>query len=130
MLIAERENMREITIELEDVSLFARHGVFEFERKNGNDFIVNLCVKYMVTSEAMENDNIEDTICYASLYDIVKEEMAVTRNTLESFARSIAEKISLKYRQAGFISCKITKSVPPIPEFNGMASVTYTIDRR
>lgn len=119
---------RDFLIQLEAVRFFARHGVFESERISGNEFIVNLAVKYSPEAHfSPEADSLDDTICYASLFDIVKKEMDTPRNLLETVACRITDSIHQSFPQATFIECKITKSVPPIPEFNGSASVTCSL---
>lgn len=118
------------SIRLEDVRLFGRHGVFPEERIKGNDFSIDLRVDYQAPdSDEAGFDQLEGTISYADLYDIVKAEMATTRNLLETVAKAIAITISERYPQADAIICKITKLYPPIPDFNGRASVTYSITK-
>lgn len=122
--------MREFKISLEDVTLFARHGVFDFERKNGNEFVVNLIVKYAAPDDdTIIKDSLETTVCYAALFEIIREEMSHPRNLLETVAASIASKIKENFPEVFFIECKITKLHPPIEEFNGRASVTFILDK-
>lgn len=131
--------MAEYVISLEKMRFFGRHGVFEHERRNGNEFEVNLNVFYpgdtfarpVVEEEEIPNlthsDELEDTISYVMLFDIVKEEMDKPRNLIETVAQSIAERIKADYPFCSKIECKITKIKPPIPGFTGTASATYII---
>ena len=119
--------MREFEIRLDNVNIFAYHGVFEEERIKGNDFIVNLRIKYNAPEDfSAHEDNLQKTVCYASLYDIIKEEMKIPRNLLESVAISIVNKISSSYSGLSYIECSITKLNPPIEDFKGSATVKYT----
>ena len=111
-------------IRLEDVRIFARHGVLPEERLTGNEFIVDLTVKTIAESEVLDDD-ISATVSYADLYVIIREEMRVPRNLLESVAGGICTRIKNKYPQILEISVKITKCRPPIPDFIGKASIEF-----
>lgn len=115
--------MNYFLIQLEDCRFFAYHGLYDQERKNGNDFIVNLTLKYPVINP--EDDRMENSVSYADLYEIVREEMKIPGNLLESVATRISGRIIEKWPGTLGIEVKITKSHPPIPEFTGRASVTH-----
>lgn len=120
--------MREFEILLENVMIYAYHGVFEEERYIGNEFEVNLNVKYSAPDRGtIKEDNLGNTVSYVDLWEIVKEEMADTRQLLESVASSIAERIKSSFPQCHYIECSISKKRPPIPGFTGSAAVTYII---
>lgn len=119
--------MKTFRIELEDVKFYAYHGIFDFERRDGNDFIVNLKVEYEVDTEVKEwEDQIWSTISYAELFELVKTEMEEPRKLLETVAYRIADAIQTRFPMTTLIECKITKLNPPIPAFNGTASVSIT----
>lgn len=118
--------MQTLVIRLEDVKMFARHGVFDFERREGNNFIVNLEVRYDAPpASVMRLDNLDNTVCYASLFEIVKKEMENPRSLLETIAFSIVENIRCSFPEIFYIECRITKLNPPIPDFCGQACVSY-----
>lgn len=120
--------MGTFSINLDDVRLFGRHGIFESERQNGNEFIVDLSLSYDAPPQNVINeDELDNTICYASLFEIIKEEMANPRNLLETVCSSIVFRIHDRFPQAFDINCRITKAVPPIPDFNGRASVAFSM---
>ena len=122
------KGMREFEIRLENVRMFAYHGVFEHEKSDGNEFTVDLCVKYNSPSqETLTEDSLYNTISYGDLWDIIKEEMSVTRNLLETVTASIAERIKSTYPDITYVECKITKILPPLPAFSGNSSVIYRI---
>lgn len=113
---------------LENVRFFARHGVFEHERIDGNEFIVNLKVKYPAPDlKQIEKDSLDHTISYADLFQIVKEEMDSPKNLLETVASAIISRIKNCYPQASEIYCHITKTTPPIAGFNGSASASLLV---
>lgn len=116
------------TVSLEDVRIFARHGLLPQETKVGNEFRIDLDVCYPAEEKELPADeNIEDTISYVDLYDIVRREMDVNRKLLETVAREIARSIKKAYPFVTSVRCKITKLTPPISNFEGHASVTFTL---
>lgn len=119
--------MSELIISLEDVRIFAHHGVFEHERRDGNEFEVNLSVRITASASSPTEDEITSTISYVDLWNVVKEEMAIPRKLLETVAISIVNKINATYTGIASIDCKITKLSPPIPAFMGKASVSFHV---
>ena len=118
--------MREFEIKLENVRMFAHHGVFEHERRDGNEFEVNVSLNYKVAEpNKLNEDELGNTVSYVDLWDVVKEEMVQPRKLLETVASSIVEKMKEKFPSASRIECKITKINPPIPSFTGTTSVSY-----
>ena len=85
--------LKSSTIELKDVRLYAYHGVLEQERRVGGEYSVSLRVHYNI-SKAMESDDVNDTLNYALLLDIIKEEMAQPSDLLEHVAGRIGTAIA------------------------------------
>lgn len=112
-----------MTVAINDVRCFARHGVFAQEQTTGNEFTVSLKVSWLpgVTIE----DSLEDTISYADLYEIVIYEMGITSALLETVAQRIAMHVSERWSQIISGHIEITKLTPPISGFTGTASVSY-----
>ena len=115
--------MSEFTIELKQLYFFSFHGVYEEERKVGGEFIVDLSAKYTSTGNTITS--IKDTVNYATLYEIVKEEMNQPKDLLETIAQSIAEKIHLSFPVIKEIEIRIEKKNPPIVNFSGNVAVKY-----
>lgn len=113
----------ELEISLNDLRFYAYHGVMEEERKNGNEFIVSLSI-YIPFDEGLREDNIESTISYSDLYEIVSEEMKIPHNLLEKVALSIKERVTHKFPEILKGNIKIEKVRPPIPGMLGTASIT------
>lgn len=101
-------------VSIDKLRIFARHGVFESERVNGNDFEVSVKLEYDFI-QAAENDEIESTLNYAELTEMVKEIMAVPRRLIESVAFDIQRSAMLKWPQIKSGRISITKIHPPIP---------------
>jgi dihydroneopterin aldolase len=115
--------MSEFTIELKQLYFFSFHGVYEEERKVGGEFIVDLLVKYSPGDKKISS--ISDTINYTTLYEIVKTEMNIPRNLLETIAQAIAENIHLTFPSAKEIEIRIEKKNPPIINFSGRVAVKF-----
>lgn len=104
----------------------AYHGVLEQERRVGNDYIVNVGVKYPL-DKACESDEVGDTLNYAELADIIKQEMAVSSNLLEHVARRIADAIIAEYPRTNSVKIDIMKVAPPMLADCDGAGVRITV---
>ncbi|MDY3521914.1 dihydroneopterin aldolase [Riemerella anatipestifer] len=98
---------------LEDIKIYAYHGVLPEENVVGTYYLVNLECDVDLWSAA-QTDNLEDTISYAELNDIVHQEMGVNSKLLEHVAGRIIKTILTKYPQIIYIKIKITKKSPPM----------------
>ena len=114
----------EFTIQLKGVNFFAFHGLHEEEGKTGNEYEVDLAVKYIAAVK--KTTRIEETINYVRLFEIVKQEMEQPRNLLETIAMAITEKIQEQFSQVKEIEVRINKKNPPISNFSGSVAVIYT----
>lgn len=91
----------------------AFHGCLEQERTVGNDYSVNLQVEYP-WQEAAAEDDLTKTLNYAELADVIKHEMAIPANLLESVARRIAQRIMSVSPLISGLELEITKIAPPM----------------
>ena len=73
---------------LEHLRFHAYHGVFQQERMVGNDYDVSLRLGYPLAT-AMQSDRVEDTLNYATVFQLVKEEMEKPSSLLENVAQRI-----------------------------------------
>ena len=80
--------MMRTSITLDNLRFRARHGVMEQERAVGNTFVVALRLDYPF-EEAMQTDNLEATLNYAEVYEVVKAEMGVPSRGLGPVAGTI-----------------------------------------
>ena len=100
-------------IHLRQVRFHAFHGVMLQERQVGTDFVLDLRVGYPL-QQAMQSDDVADTLNYASLYDLVAREMQQPSNLLEHVAGRIAEAIGRTFPQVTSIDLTLTKQNPPM----------------
>jgi len=104
--------MMKTKIELKDMKFYAYHGVLPQETTVGNHFIVNLTLTVPI-GKAVESDQLEDTINYAEIYQIVKEEMGIPSKLLEHAAGRILKGLKSKFPQITETELTVTKLNPP-----------------
>ena len=105
--------MIETSVYIKDMRLHAFHGVLPQERTIGNDYVINVTVDYP-WRHAAESDDVCDTLNYAVLANIIKQEMAAPSNLLEHVAMRIANSVKAKFALTSAISIDIRKIAPPI----------------
>ena len=71
------------TIELEGMEFKAYHGCLDQEKVRGNAFTVDFRGQ-LDLSKASESDNLNDTVNYGEIYEIVAEEMSIPSELLEN----------------------------------------------
>lgn len=103
----------ETYILLENVEMYANHGVFSQETLVGNLFIINLKLK-VDFEKASKSDDLDETISYASVFDLVKKEMAIPSKLLEHVAGRIVRVLKKEFPKIEQIELKISKRNPPV----------------
>ena len=73
-------------ITVEGIRVFAFHGHLPEEKKLGGHFIVNVWIE-ADTSEVEKTDDLNDTVDYVKIIEIVKEQMAIRSNMIENPAK-------------------------------------------
>jgi len=89
------------------------HGVLSQEKIIGGDFLVNLLLE-ADQIEACNTDNVEDTISYADIYDLIKKEMQTPSELLEHIAGRIYKKIMEAYPEIKSLEVTVSKLNPPV----------------
>ena len=98
---------------LRHVRFYAFHGVMPQERRVGGDFDVDLRVGYPL-EQAMESDEVNDTLNYAALYALVEQEMKQPSKLLEHVAGRIMAAIGKAFPLVTSIDLTLTKLNPPM----------------
>ena len=101
------------TIKLTDILFYAYHGVLEQETKVGNNYVVNITMTADLL-KACESDNVDDTISYALVYDLIKMEMETPSKLLEHAAMRIYKTIRDSFPQITNLEVRLAKKNPPI----------------
>lgn len=99
-------------IELRDMKFYAYHGAFLQETHVGNTFVVNLTLTAPLEMAIM-SDDLKDTINYASVFAIVKEEMAISSKLLEHVGGRILFALKNVFPELIEIELKLSKLNPP-----------------
>ena len=115
--------MGEFTIELRGLQFYSFHGLYEEEKKVGGEFVVDVWAKFPAEDHSLKSIN--ETVNYAALFAIVKDEMSLPRELLETIAQSIAEKIYAKYGVIKEVEIRIEKKKAPIAGLNGTVAASY-----
>ncbi|MCM1138879.1 MAG: dihydroneopterin aldolase [Muribaculaceae bacterium] len=101
------------TIEVNDLRIFARHGVYDFELASGNIFIVTVHLRYPIY-DSMKNDNICETLNYAEVVDIIKKVMNTPSKLLENVCFRLHQELIDIYPNIYGGMIRIAKTNPPI----------------
>ena len=100
-------------ISIEKMEFYAYHGCFEEERKIGTWFSVDMSME-VDTSKAEMSDNLDDTVNYQAVYQVVKREMMVSSKLLEHVARRILTAVQKEFPAVSYAWIKIKKMNPPL----------------
>tara|TARA_B100000767_G_C19635045_1_gene480027 strand:+ start:330 stop:683 length:354 start_codon:yes stop_codon:yes gene_type:complete len=109
-------------ITIEGIKVYAYHGHLAEEATLGGHFIINVWVT-TDTSLVEESDDLNDTVDYVKIIDIVKKKMAIRSNMIECPARAIVNTI-LTLQKVQKVKVEVEKKLPPIDAFFDKISVT------
>ncbi|NAW50842.1 dihydroneopterin aldolase [Elizabethkingia argentiflava] len=98
---------------LEDIKIYAYHGVLPEERVLGTFYLVSAEIQADLW-EASESDRLEDTINYAEVNAIIHQEMKIPSQLLEHVLGRMIRSIAEKFTQISFIKIRLTKLQPPM----------------
>ena len=98
---------------LNKLRFHAYHGVMEQERSVGNDYTVSLRVE-CDTQKASSSDNVDDTLNYADVYDVVNEVMNVPAALIEKVASDIVSALFERFKEISSIRISLLKNNPPM----------------
>ncbi len=111
-------------IELRGLRVRGHHGVFDHERADGQDFLIDITL-WLDLRPAARSDDLADTVDYGALAQRAHDIVAGTpRNLIETVGAEIADDVMLDPRIA---ACEVTVHKPsaPIPlAFDDVAVVT------
>ena len=100
-------------IELKKLIFHAFHGVSEQERIIGNNYRIDLKL-FLDLNKAIKSDDLKDTVDYSDIFNLVKQEMAISSRLLEHVAGRIVRKIKQNYPRISKITIRLAKINPPI----------------
>ena len=112
-------------ISLHGMEFFSYHGCFDEEQVLGNNFIIDLSIE-TDTSQAEETDDVNQTINYQVVYNLVKMEMAINSKLLENVGSRIIDTIYEAFPNITNINLTISKLNPPLDGKVDRISVTLS----
>lgn len=98
---------------LEKIKIYAYHGVLPEERQIGTYYYIDAEL-HTDFAKATQTDNLEDTISYADINEIIHQEMKIPSQLLERVAGRILERIEREFPKVEYLKLKITKTAPPM----------------
>ena len=115
-------------IKLTGLRVFAHHGVFEFERENGQDFYVDATV-WIEGENAATNDDLTATVHYGELATAIVENVrAVPVDLIETLAQRLLDLVLNWGGEAGpVVKAEITVHKPNAPIEYEFADVSVTV---
>ena len=112
-------------IELEGMEFKAYHGCLEQEKVRGNFFTVDFRGE-LDLSAAADSDNLNDTLNYGEIYEIVADEMSIPSELLENVAGRIVKAIEMRFPELVSFSVRVSKKKPPVDGVAQWSRVTLT----
>jgi len=113
-------------ISLTGLKVFGRHGVYEHERREGQDFVVDLVLR-LDTRPAAASDDVADTVHYGELAEQVAGIVGGDPvDLLETLADRIARHVLEDERVEGV---RVTVHKPHAPIALDFADVALSIER-
>jgi FolB domain len=116
-------NQTLMTIELKQVKLYGHHGVYKNEDQAGGEYEINL--KVIVFPGDAIIAELNDTVNYVRLFELVKTRMKVPTALLETLVMEITQSIAEEFPSVKESEITIIKCNPPIENFAGKVAVTY-----
>ena len=116
-------------IELRGLAVRGRHGVFDHERVNGQDFVVDITV-WIDLADAAASDDLADTYDYAALARLAADVVGgPPRNLIEAVGGEIADR-AMDDQRVHAVEVVVHKPQAPIPQQFADVAVVVRRSRR
>jgi dihydroneopterin aldolase len=116
-------------IELRGLMVRGRHGVFDHERTNGQDFVVDITV-WIDLADAAANDDLVRTYDYAALAQLAADIVAgPPRNLIEAVGGEIADRV-MEDQRVHAVEVVVHKPQAPIAQRFADVAVVVRRSRR
>ena len=120
--------IKEYHIELVNIHLYAYHGAIAQENKVGGWYTLNLRAR-IDSHDSIASDNLEATVNYADIYEVVRSEMQIPSKLLEHVCGRILDKLFEKFTIIGEIEISLSKDTPPMGGDRLSSSVRIKAER-
>ncbi|TYP94099.1 dihydroneopterin aldolase [Fodinibius salinus] len=118
------------TLTLKGLHFHALHGYYEEERKNGNNFEVDLIFSAHLR-EAGSSDELDKTIDYQQAEKIVHSVMeGPSVKLIETLAKKIGDKLFATFDQTHQLEVKVRKISPPLQTKTDHSEICMTWQRQ
>ncbi len=115
-------------IQLTGLEVFAHHGVFDFEKRDGQNFIIDVTIEADL-STAAATDDLNESVDYGTLANrIVEVVRAETFDLIESVAARVAN-VALEFPRTQVVHVTVHKPSAPIDHTFRDVSVSVTRSR-
>lgn len=98
---------------LKEIRCYAYHGVAPQENLIGNEYLIELKLKVDI-SKAARTDEVTDTVNYAEVHQVIKNEMAIPSKLLEHVSGRIIQKLFDQFPCIEKIELRLSKRNPPM----------------
>ncbi|WP_459968515.1 dihydroneopterin aldolase [Mycobacterium sp. MUNTM1] len=116
-------------IELRGLKVRGQHGVFDHERANGQDFVVDMTV-WIDLAGAAASDELADTYDYGALAQLAADVVAgPARNLIETVGAQIADQV-MDDERVHAVEVVVHKPQAPIPQQFADVAVVVRRSRR
>lgn len=113
--------MHQITVQ--GINIYAYHGCLEEEGLIGTNYTVDVIMETDFT-EAAQTDDLNKTIDYVIVYQIVKKQMAIRSKLIEQVGQRIVDEIKATFATIKKLEVKVTKLNPPMNGDVNRVSIT------
>lgn len=100
-------------IKVENIRVYGYHGCMAEEAQCGQEFVVNVVLEVDLT-KASDTDDLNDTVDYVVVHDIVKQHVLQRSKLIEHVAQRIATALRERYHIIEHCSVELIKPNPPI----------------
>jgi len=101
------------TIQVHGIRSYAYHGCLKEETKIGGNYIIDIDINYDFKQSAV-NDNLNETVDYVEIKEIVISEMNIPSKLIETVAYRIIQSIYKKHPSIDKCKVVLKKINPPI----------------
>lgn len=106
---------------IKDLRVFGYIGLYSEEKLIGNEFIIN--VKIELLKNNIDIKNIQDTVNYQEVFNIIQHLLAKPFDLIEGFLNILLDKLKSKFPDIKLVKAEMCKITVPIPNFSGVVGV-------
>ena len=100
------------TVSLMGMEFYAYHGVYSEEQKVGNKYTID--VTLWLSTCMHPHDNLNQTVDYEKVYEIVSQNMKQPKKLLETIGHDITDQLLSTFIAVNKVSIHVSKHNPPI----------------